>query len=129
LRYSREDWNPSELQIANQTEEIRVIVTSGSNRVKRGGNWNNNADNVRSANRNNNNPTNTNNNIGFRSCSTIVQQTCDVYGCHSRLSVLTDQSFQSSRRSSRPFDSQSVDQTAKSTIPSGLVGRPKVLTV
>ncbi len=32
----------------------------------RGGNWNNNARNCRSANRNNNNPTNRNNNIGFR---------------------------------------------------------------
>jgi formylglycine-generating enzyme required for sulfatase activity len=30
------------------------------------GNWNNNADNCRVANRNNNNPTNSNNNIGFR---------------------------------------------------------------
>ncbi|MCX6868862.1 MAG: RNA-directed DNA polymerase [Verrucomicrobia bacterium] len=39
---------------------------SGSNRVLRGGNWNNNADNCRVANRNNNSPGNTNNNIGFR---------------------------------------------------------------
>ncbi|MBN2374712.1 SUMF1/EgtB/PvdO family nonheme iron enzyme [bacterium] len=38
----------------------------GSNRVKRGGSWNNNARNCRSANRNNNNPDNRNNNIGFR---------------------------------------------------------------
>ncbi|MCE5250404.1 SUMF1/EgtB/PvdO family nonheme iron enzyme [bacterium] len=38
----------------------------GSNRVKRGGSWNNNARNCRSANRNRNNPSNTNNNIGFR---------------------------------------------------------------
>jgi formylglycine-generating enzyme required for sulfatase activity len=34
--------------------------------VKRGGNWNNNADNARSVYRNNNNPNNRNNNIGFR---------------------------------------------------------------
>ena len=39
---------------------------SGSNRVIRGGNWNNNANNCRVANRNNNSPGNTNNNIGFR---------------------------------------------------------------
>ena len=39
---------------------------SGSNRVLRGGTWNNNADNCRVANRNNNSPGNTNNNIGFR---------------------------------------------------------------
>jgi formylglycine-generating enzyme required for sulfatase activity len=37
-----------------------------SNRVLRGGNWNNNANNARCANRNNNNPDNANNNIGFR---------------------------------------------------------------
>ena len=39
---------------------------SGSNRVIRGGSWNNNGRNCRSANRNNNNPSNRNNNIGFR---------------------------------------------------------------
>jgi len=38
----------------------------GSNRVNRGGSWNNNPDNCRVANRNNNNPDNRNNNIGFR---------------------------------------------------------------
>ena len=41
-----------------------------SNRVLRGGNWNNNANNARCANRNNNNPDNANNNIGFRLAST-----------------------------------------------------------
>jgi formylglycine-generating enzyme required for sulfatase activity len=34
--------------------------------VLRGGSWNNNQDNARSANRNRNNPNNRNNNIGFR---------------------------------------------------------------
>ena len=38
----------------------------GDNRVNRGGSWNNNAQNCRSANRNNNSPGNSNNNIGFR---------------------------------------------------------------
>ncbi|MCF8366466.1 MAG: SUMF1/EgtB/PvdO family nonheme iron enzyme [Bacteroidales bacterium] len=38
----------------------------GSNRVLRGGSWNNNARNCRVANRNNNNPDNRNNNNGFR---------------------------------------------------------------
>ena len=38
----------------------------GSNRVLRGGSWNNNAQNVRTANRNNNTPSNRNNNNGFR---------------------------------------------------------------
>ncbi|MEI7908713.1 MAG: RNA-directed DNA polymerase [Verrucomicrobiota bacterium] len=40
---------------------------SGSNRVLRGGNWNNNAGNCRVSNRNNNNANNANNNNGFRS--------------------------------------------------------------
>jgi formylglycine-generating enzyme required for sulfatase activity len=34
--------------------------------VNRGGSWNNNAQNCRVSNRNNNDPTNRNNNIGFR---------------------------------------------------------------
>lgn len=38
----------------------------GSNRVNRGGSWNNDASNCRVANRNNWNPSNTNNNLGFR---------------------------------------------------------------
>jgi len=42
------------------------IVTGSENRVIRGGNFNNNAQNCRSANRNRNNPDNRNNNLGFR---------------------------------------------------------------
>ena len=38
-------------------------------RVLRGGSWDNNARNCRSANRNRNNPDNRNNNIGFRVAS------------------------------------------------------------
>lgn len=38
----------------------------GSNRIIRGGSWNNNASNCRSSNRNDNNPSNRNNNNGFR---------------------------------------------------------------
>ncbi|MBQ4143873.1 MAG: SUMF1/EgtB/PvdO family nonheme iron enzyme [Thermoguttaceae bacterium] len=42
------------------------MVHSGSNRVNRGGSWNNNAQNCRSANRNRNTPDDRNNNLGFR---------------------------------------------------------------
>ena len=47
---------------------------SGSNRVQRGGSWNNDAQNCRSAYRNNNNPSNRNNNIGFRLCCSAAPQ-------------------------------------------------------
>jgi formylglycine-generating enzyme required for sulfatase activity len=42
------------------------INRSSSNRVNRGGSWNNTASNCRVANRNNNSPGNSNNNLGFR---------------------------------------------------------------
>jgi hypothetical protein len=42
-----------------------------SNRVIRGGNFNNNTSNLLPPNRNNNNPTNRNNNIGFRCAKTV----------------------------------------------------------
>jgi hypothetical protein len=45
---------------------VRYVGTLGS--VVRGGTWNNNSNNLRVANRNRNDPTNNNNNIGFR-CS------------------------------------------------------------
>ncbi|MBK7963825.1 MAG: SUMF1/EgtB/PvdO family nonheme iron enzyme [Bdellovibrionales bacterium] len=45
---------------------------TGSNRVIRGGSWNNNAQNLRSGNRNNNGPGNRNNNVGFRLVSTSL---------------------------------------------------------
>jgi retron-type reverse transcriptase len=51
-----------------------------SNRVQRGGNWNNNANNCRSAQRNNNTPGNRNNNIGFRLASSRPGRTGAVHG-------------------------------------------------
>ncbi|HOA13326.1 MAG TPA: SUMF1/EgtB/PvdO family nonheme iron enzyme [Myxococcota bacterium] len=42
---------------------------TGSNRVNRGGSWNNDARNVRAANRDNNDPGNRNDNLGFRVAS------------------------------------------------------------
>jgi len=53
---------------------------AGSNRVIRGGSWNNNAQNCRSANRNNNSPGNSNNNIGFRLASSRHCPTARVHG-------------------------------------------------
>ncbi|MEA2060752.1 MAG: SUMF1/EgtB/PvdO family nonheme iron enzyme [Thermodesulfobacteriota bacterium] len=50
--------------------------SEGSNRVIRGGSWNNNVRNCRSANRNRNTPDNRNNNNGFRlACSPAHQVT------------------------------------------------------
>ena len=51
-----------------------------SNRVLRGGNWNNNANNARCANRNNNNPNNDNNNNGFR-CVRGIREGAGVKTC------------------------------------------------
>ena len=48
-------------------------AASGSNRVKRGGSWNNTVGNCRSAYRNNNTPSNANANNGFRLSSTLLQ--------------------------------------------------------
>jgi len=62
---------------------------TGSNRVIRGGNWNNNLNNSRSANRNNNNPSNRNNNVGFRPASSPPGQKASVHGRPSRASAAT----------------------------------------
>ncbi|MDP2322609.1 MAG: SUMF1/EgtB/PvdO family nonheme iron enzyme [Gammaproteobacteria bacterium] len=57
----------------------------GTNRVIRGGNWNNNSSNARCANRNNNTPTNRNNNIGFRCASTHRPETGAPRGAGQRV--------------------------------------------
>jgi hypothetical protein len=51
----------------NAAWTVRAWVPTGSsNRVNRGGSWNNTSRNCRSANRNRNEPGNRNTNIGFR---------------------------------------------------------------
>ncbi len=61
----------------------------GSNRVKRGGSWNNNARNCRSANRNNNSPGNRNNNLGFRLARPPHRPTVWIQGSASSAPVVT----------------------------------------
>ena len=54
-----------------RTSESRGYSGAGKSSARgvRGGNWNNNSNNLSASNRNNNNPTNENNNIGFRVAS------------------------------------------------------------
>jgi hypothetical protein len=59
---------------SEQLSSEKRAAIKGSNRVKRGGSWNNNAQNCRSANRNNNTPSNRNNNLGFRLTNTIYAE-------------------------------------------------------
>ena len=53
-------------QLQYSTVGTEKGAASGDNRVKRGGSWNNDADNAARAYRNNNDPDNRNNNLGFR---------------------------------------------------------------
>ena len=56
-------------------QRTRGAVQKGSNRVKRGGSWNNDdAQNFRAANRNNNDPAKRNDNRGFRLALAPAQQ-------------------------------------------------------
>ncbi|MEI6412574.1 MAG: SUMF1/EgtB/PvdO family nonheme iron enzyme [Bacteroidota bacterium] len=65
-------------------------TASGSNRVIRGGSWNNNPQNCRVAYRNNNTPGNRNNNIGFRLANTgKCARNCRLYGCGGRGNFLS----------------------------------------
>lgn len=51
-----------------------MTTQAGPNRVIRGGSWNNNAVNLRSANRNNDDPGKRNSNVGLRLVSTRNRQ-------------------------------------------------------
>jgi len=70
--------------------ENEGMVRNGSNRVIRGGSWNNDANNARCSNRNNNTPTNRNNNIGVRLLSSSESENDAVYGLR-RSALLDDQ--------------------------------------
>ena len=54
-------------------------LAGNSNRVNRGGSWNNDARNCSASNRDNNNPDNRNNNLGFR---LAASQHCDFTPVH-----------------------------------------------
>ncbi|MBI3295430.1 MAG: SUMF1/EgtB/PvdO family nonheme iron enzyme [Deltaproteobacteria bacterium] len=56
------------------------MIDSGSNRVIRGGSWNNNAQNLRSANRNRNSAENRVDFLGLRLVSTAICQLGVVHG-------------------------------------------------
>jgi formylglycine-generating enzyme required for sulfatase activity len=56
------------------------MAVTGSNRVIRGGSWDNTAQNLRSANRNDNGPDERNSNVGFRLVSTKMLPEFAVYG-------------------------------------------------
>ena len=60
------------------SKRFRKEILEGSNRVNRGGSWNNNAKNCRVSNRNNNTPDNRNNNLGFRLAAAQNQQSDDM---------------------------------------------------
>lgn len=59
---------------------------AGSYRVNRGGSWNNSAKHCRVSNRNNNTPSNSNNNIGLRLAYSSEQDG----GLHHEVNTLTD---------------------------------------
>jgi len=52
--------------LPNEFGKTKRAYIEGTNRVIRGGSWNNNAANCRTSNRNNPPPDNRNNNVGFR---------------------------------------------------------------
>jgi RNA-directed DNA polymerase len=68
--------------LTRQQPEFNVVRRlSGSNRVKRGGSFdNNNADNLRSSKRNDDNPSDDDNNLGFRCSSSRKCQNDGAYG-------------------------------------------------
>jgi hypothetical protein len=70
-----------------------------SNRVLRGGSWNNNPQNLRSANRNRNNPDNRNNNIGFRVASTLTARVFAFTDAGREQRVRPEPAMMSGRRS------------------------------
>jgi Sulfatase-modifying factor enzyme 1 len=60
------------------------MAVTGSNRVLRGGSWNNTSQNLRSANRNDNGPDDRNSNVGFRLVSTKMLPEFAVQGQYVR---------------------------------------------
>jgi hypothetical protein len=94
------------------------VVGAGSTlRVVRGGSFGNNADNLRAANRNRNNPDNRNDNIGFRVVSSRSSSTFDGAGIARRVTNLAGRGEE--RRSLFPAES--------GIEPAGRIEQPRVL--
>ncbi len=64
-------------------------VDNGSNRVIRGGSWNNTARNCTATNRNRNHPANRNNDVGFRLASSSLRRDHIVHGWYECAKVMT----------------------------------------
>ena len=56
-----------------RSNRLGMSVEASAHRVIRGGSWNNDAQNVRAAYRNHNEPSNRNNNLGFR-CAELTTE-------------------------------------------------------
>ncbi|MSP50172.1 MAG: hypothetical protein EXQ95_12705 [Alphaproteobacteria bacterium] len=59
---------------AGSTRPMRGPDRPKARRVARGGSWNDNSQNLRSANRNRNEPDHRNNKVGFRAASTLARR-------------------------------------------------------
>lgn len=55
--------------VAVEENSVKSLEGPSSSRGLRGGSWNNNSNNLHASNRNDNDPTNQNNNVGFRAAS------------------------------------------------------------
>ncbi len=104
-------------------------VACGSNRVNRGGSWNNSADNCRAANRNRNHPSNRNDNLGFRPAK-VPHQARREAGARSRsFGRLCLPTAAQRKVLPRPVSSRAGAQcgarAANSKRPPGLVGRAR----
>lgn len=82
--WCEDDWHDNYSNAPTDGRPWVDAPSRGSDRVNRGGGWNNNAVNCRSANRNRNSPGNRNDNLGFRLLSARLCRRRRVHGCGAR---------------------------------------------